>query len=98
MYDSAFRPDRRTSEEVILDTQREYNRRDWEREQQKQRTAPLRDALRIARRHPNPTFRLRFSPAGDAEQQVQVQIQLLKLGVLPQQLEWPEFVSHSQAA
>lgn len=98
MYPSAFRPDRRTPEDLLLDTQSEYNRRDWEREQQKQRTAQLPDAFRIATRHPDPRFRVRFSPAGDSEQQVQEQIKLLKLGVVPQQLEWPEFVSRSQAA
>jgi hypothetical protein len=98
MYHSAFRPNRRAPEEVLLDTQREYNRRDWEREQKKQRTALLRDALQIARRHPNPTFNLRFSVVGDAEQQFKAQTQLLKAGVLPQQLEWPEVLSHSRAA
>ena len=88
----------RTPEEVRLDIQREYNRWDWERERRKQLTRLLRDALRVAARHPNPTFRLRFAAEGDPVQQLQAQRQLLSVGVTPEQLEWPAAPSHSKAA
>ena len=88
----------RTPEEVRLDAQREYNRRDWERERRKQLTRLLRDALRVAARHPDPSFHLRFAAAGDPSQQLKAQRQPLSVGVTPEQLEWPGAPSHSQAA
>ena len=88
----------RSPEEILLEQQRGFNCRDQQRERKKQLIRVLRDALKDAARHPNRTFRMRFSAGGDAEAQFRVQAQLQKLGVAAEQLEWPELSPRSQEA
>ena len=95
-YTQAQQP--RTPEGILLDAQRECNRRDWEREQKERRTRALRGALRLAARHPNPSFHLRFAAEGGPTQKLRAQRQLLSVGVTLEQVEWPDAPSHSQAA
>ena len=85
-------------EEILLEQQRRFNCRDQQRERKKQLTRAFRDAQKDTTRHPNPTFRMRFSAGGDAKAQFRVQAQLLKLGVASEQLEWPELSPRSQEA
>ena len=73
-----------TPEEHVLHAQREYNRRDWEREQKKQLTVTLRDPLKLAERNPHPTFWVRFAPTANADRQFVTNSLVLNPGGFPQ--------------
>lgn len=88
MYRYSHRKEERTRKEIALDSQRAFDPREWERQQKRQRTAILCAALKAAARHPNPTFRLRFSPESSPGQHCTIQSTMLKGGVSPLQPEW----------